>query len=91
MKERLRNDAMLLFQSKNNPVLINQKDAGKEEPRANGILRMSALVCALVLLNAWCAMARTNVVTVFLRDQASEIRPADWTLAGRPTERPPAQ
>jgi Legume lectin domain/Chitobiase/beta-hexosaminidase C-terminal domain/Bacterial Ig-like domain (group 2) len=54
---------MLLFQSTNNPVLLHGKGAGKEKPRANGILRVSALVCALVLMSAWCAMAQTNVVT----------------------------
>jgi hypothetical protein len=54
---------MLLFQSPNNSVLLHQKGAGEEKPRANGILRMSAVVCALVLLSALYAMAQTNVVT----------------------------
>jgi hypothetical protein len=47
--------AMLLFQSTNNSVLPHQKDAGKKKPRANGTLRMGAVVCALVLLSALCA------------------------------------
>jgi len=54
---------VLLLQSANNPLLLNQKDTGKKKPRVNGTLRMSAVVCALVLLSALCAMAQTNVVT----------------------------
>lgn len=52
---------MFLSSLKNSPLRVNQKCPGKAALRPDGILRISAALCALVLLSAFCAMAQTVV------------------------------
>jgi len=54
---------MFFSQLINSSSRMNEKDARLVKRRASGILRISAALCALVLLSAWCAIAQTNVVT----------------------------
>jgi hypothetical protein len=54
---------MFLLRTINSSSRMNEKDARHVKRRARGILPISAALCALVLLSAWCAIAQTNVVT----------------------------